>query len=187
MSGFILFSGLLAVATAKDLKVTLKLNDFNCAAGCFDALALRKYGDIAPTAGYYDGYCGSILFATSLASCVDKYCRAREVEAGWEYYTQNCAEYGKGQSLLPLAEIRKLANNTEIIDTRVPDGTMVNSTIIPSKDAFGDGIHTENAWNQAMNFVSRLLIELIKAPRFRMVNVYSFRCDSPWRHGRPWL
>ncbi|ORY28146.1 ferric reductase like transmembrane component-domain-containing protein [Naematelia encephala] len=133
--------------------VTLKLSATNCLFGCFDALDLVSYSDIPATAGYYDGYCNSVLFRTSLLACTETYCSSRQETAGWKLITEYCTLYGE-VDLPSLQDVKAEydPNNVTTVDIFASTGEMMNSTIIPDETTFSAGYRTENVWNREMNF-----------------------------------
>lgn len=137
------------------LEVNLNILPINCLFGCFDALTLVKFGDIPETAGYYDGYCNSTIFTTTLVASLDKYCTTEQIDAGWEKVTEYCLEYGLGSVLAPLDSVRaQIPAQLEEVNTVTVAGETMNSTFVLAQEAFNDGERTENAWNREMNFVS---------------------------------
>jgi len=133
----------LSCLLAEDV-ATLEISPNNCLFGCFDALALAPYADIPATAGYYDGYCNSTIFTTSILSCSETYCTSTQQDAGWTLMTEYCLEYGL-VALPTQAEVKALITETDIprIAFTTDPPTMINDTVIPDEASFQLGFRTE--------------------------------------------
>ncbi|WRT65682.1 uncharacterized protein IL334_002627 [Kwoniella shivajii] len=149
------FTLLLKGIRAEGLQVYIKPGPHNCVEGVNDAISMVTFGDISPDATYYGGMCTSPLRLTSLALSTMKYCQSKEFQdRGWERINGYCTKYGD-TTLPSWDDILSVVNQSNIIeDVNVVDpaiiGTVYNSTIILSQEAFDAGYKTEIDWQHEM-------------------------------------
>ncbi|WWC68648.1 uncharacterized protein I206_102579 [Kwoniella pini CBS 10737] len=139
------------------LQISLKNPVHNCVLGINDALTEVSFGDMDLNATYYGRLCGSEMFTTSMALSVMKWCNTHiQIESGHEGFSNYCEKYG--ETYLPSwEEILKKVNQSNVIEnvnTIDPEimGTVFNSTIVISEEAFKAGKRTEDVWTTEENY-----------------------------------
>ncbi|WVQ64893.1 uncharacterized protein L199_003062 [Kwoniella botswanensis] len=154
----LLFSAIFIRAVrGEGLQVSTKNPVSNCVEGINDALTEVTFGDIDPDAAYYTGLCGSVFHTTSLALSTMKWCtKQKQRDKGWGKMNGYCEEYG-GLPLPSWDELLSKVNQSNVVeDVNTTDptitGTVFNSTIVLSEEAWRAGQHTDDAWTTEENY-----------------------------------
>lgn len=172
---------LIPTTLAGDLVVHLSLSPTNCLFGCKDALDTTLFADTDPTAAYYAALCGSAIFRTSLASCVQAYCTPEEQVAGWDKLIEYCELYGDTKVDGLDQVVATIKGPVEQYDALENVGEVVNGTVLVTRDNWERGTRTENAWERQMNFVGLLVNMALHAAWLRLpIGSMPHRCFWPW-------
>ncbi|WWD05749.1 hypothetical protein V865_003832 [Kwoniella europaea PYCC6329] len=154
----LLFSAIfIRVVRGEGLQVSTKNPVSNCVEGINDALTEVTFGDIDPDAAYYTGLCGSVFHTTSLALSTMKWCTTqKQRDKGWGKMNGYCEEYG-GLPLPSWDELLSKVNQSNVVeDVNTIDptitGTVFNSTIVLSEEAWRAGQQTDDAWTTEENY-----------------------------------
>jgi hypothetical protein len=124
----------------------------DCFYCCTGTLTSVTFGDVPETAlTYYAKLAESNYFMTSLAACIDTYCKRSVVQyrgalAGWEHYVGYALEYGPNVVMPSYDEIEAkmpAASDIKEVDTLSLGATdILNSTIVPSQAAYIEYMRT---------------------------------------------
>ncbi|WVQ80311.1 hypothetical protein IAT38_002416 [Cryptococcus sp. DSM 104549] len=143
---------LLSGAFAENLQVYVRPQATDCTMGCMDALTVLTFGDIPATAGYYDGYCGSDYFKSSMVLSMETYCTESQMAVGWKKLSGYCEEYGEVE-LEAFESVAAKINKSAATEVNVLEGTQeVNGTVLISYDSWKAGFKTERVWDREMIF-----------------------------------
>jgi hypothetical protein len=106
--------------------------------GCFQgietAVNYLTFNVTDPT-DYYGNLCTNKVYTISMYAAAKLYCSIREIQAGYDYFNQECQEYG-GLTLVPYSQIEPLLTDEYMKSLTVADyndykkGTVFNKPVL---------------------------------------------------------
>ncbi|KIW82734.1 hypothetical protein Z517_01977 [Fonsecaea pedrosoi CBS 271.37] len=107
--------------------------------GCFQgvetAVDYLTFNLTNPT-DYYGNLCTNKVYTISMYAAAKLYCSIREIQAGYDYFNQECQEYGEGLTLVPYSDIEPLLTDEYMKSLTVADyndyekGTVFNGPVL---------------------------------------------------------
>ncbi|KAH0842692.1 hypothetical protein FOPE_07590 [Fonsecaea pedrosoi] len=85
---------------------------------------------------YYGNLCTNKVYTISMYAAAKLYCSIREIQAGYDYFNQECQEYGEGLTLVPYSDIEPLLTDEYMKSLTVADyndyekGTVFNEPVL---------------------------------------------------------
>ena len=125
---------------------------YDCAYGCWMALAQAKWTDMSAKAKTGDtaACCGSDGFMTSLVLCSQTYCSPKVMQPGWDYVTSLCGAKKVGVKVGSLESWE-----AKVEDAR--DVRVVNTLTIGKGEANGTILLAQEAWKIGRDTVVSLI------------------------------
>ena len=140
---FLIFSLLLLVQ--KSLQ-DLPSNSELCAAACSSSLRRVVFNTTVSTDDYYTGYCEDTLRLSSIFLCIRIHCSQSQIDSAVNYAVESChtevhIETPSYQSVIAAYSDEALSA-IPIISSMKTSKRMVNSTVLPSEEAYRLSIKT---------------------------------------------
>lgn len=150
-----LFTALLALAS-----IAFGATDkwIGCFLGVETAVNYLTFNVTDPT-DYYGNLCTTELYTISMYAAAKLYCRPREIQAGYDYFSPLCQEYG-GVTLVPYSQIEPLLTDEYMKSLTIAgyndyeEGTVFNKPVLI----------TRSYWKIARDTTVRVLYAMCLCP-----------------------
>jgi hypothetical protein len=92
--------------------------------------------NVTDSTDYYGNLCTNKIYTISMYAAAKRYCSIREIQAGYDYFNQECQEYGGGLTLVPYSQIEPLLTDAYMKSLTVADysdykkGTVFNQPVL---------------------------------------------------------